>query len=289
MGIDNNFKEGNSLATNYPFVNPYAQGGALQPRIDQIDKCRYLASFGYVVNGSGTEMQITPITGNDGPDLNFSTVEVTDDLNPRVSGSLDLNNRTAVFSIDTSTLDPNRDWTVFFMGNYDYQVADAKCRLLYCKVIGKIGATGLSGDTIPPLARWENVSFRLMLTSTDDPVLTKFPTGGVDIKDGHTININDYATAQLTQGSATVFSLQMRRIAEAPMAAQPTLPTNAVWVSFVDNVTFPWAVPKRYAEAINTMELKTANSGVFSETMTVLVPGEGTKPSVSFTTKIDVA
>ena len=287
--MDNNYKEGNTLADNYPFTAPYAKGGGIRLRIPKIDHCEFLASFGWVVPAGGATMTVTPITGNDGPDLDFYRVEVADGKNKRAAASLDLNNRTAPFVVDTSTLDASASWDVFFYGNYDYQTGDAGCRLDYCDTLGVVGITGGAGDTIPALIDWENVSFRLVLTSTNDPVLTKFPTGGVDIKDGATIDLNDYATAQLTQGSATVFSLQMKRLTKAPMAAQPTLPTNTVWLSFVGNVTFPWAVPKQYAEAINTMNLETSNSGVFSETMTVLVPGEGTKPSVSFTTTIDVA
>jgi hypothetical protein len=287
--MDNNYKEGNTLANNYPFTAPYAQGGGMRLRIDKIDHCEYLASFGYVVAAGGATATITAITGHDGPDLDFYRVEFSDGLNEPVANSLDKQNPTNPFIVNTSSLDSTREWTMSFFGNYDYQTGEAGCRLDYCRDLGKIAIAGGSGNTIPTLAKWENVAFRLMLTSTNDPELSLFPAGGVEIKDGETININDYATAQLTQGSATVFSLQMKRLTQAPMAAQPTLPTNTVWLSFVDNVTFPWAVPKRYAEAINTMELETSNSGVISETMTILVPGEGTKPSVSFTTKIDVA
>jgi hypothetical protein len=200
-----------------------------------------------------------------------------------------LDNRTTPFVIDTSTLDTSKEWTLFFYGNDDYQTGDTGCRLDYWKSMGIIGITGGSGDTIPPITKWENVSFRLVLTSTNDPVLTNFPTGGVDIKDGATINLNDYATAQLTQGSSTVFSLQMKRLAQSPVAAVPTLASNAVWLGFANTVTFPWAVTKGYTEVINTMDLETSNSGVFTEALTVLVPGEGTKPSVSFNTTIEVA
>lgn len=286
---DNNYVEGNSIAENYPFTNPYAQGGAIQLRIEKIDKCAYLASFGYVVAAGGATLTVTPITGNLQPDLDYYRVEVSDGLNEQVSNSLDLANRTTPFVVNTSTLDPNLPWTMFFYGADDYQVGDAGCSLPYKVELGIIGVVGGSGDTIPPLAKWENVSFRLMFESSDDAAFTLFPVAGVDIKDGGTININDYSTvAKLVNLGVYKFKLEMKRIAQAPIASTPTPANNDAYASFANTVTFPYAIPKQYTEVLNALTIKTDVAGVKSGTMTVLVPGEGTKPSVSFTITTDV-
>jgi hypothetical protein len=288
---DNDYQEGASLAGNYPFVNPYAKGGILRPRIDKIDKCQMLASIGYTVAVGGATTTITPITGNETPDLDFYRVEITDNENPnRAMKSLDLNNRSTPFVVDTSILNPALPWTLFFFGNEDYQTGDAGCRLDYCKDLGIIGVTGGSGDTIPSIADWENVSFRLRLQDTDDLAFTLFPSGGVKIKDGSSINLNDYTTSpKLVNTGSYRFYLDMRRITKSPIAQTPTPASTAAYSAFTDTVTFPWAVSKGYTQVLESLTIATGVAGAQTGTMTVLVPGEGTKPSVSFTINIDVA
>jgi hypothetical protein len=287
---DNDYKEGNSLAENYPFVNPYAKGGILQPRIDQIDKCQYLASVGYSVAVGGATTTITPITGNLSPDLDFYRVEITDNENPRAVGSLDLNNRTTPFVIDTSGLNTAKPWVLFFYGNDDYQTGDAGCRRDYCEDLGIIGIAGGSGDTIPPITKWWNISFRLRLQDTDDPAFTLFPSGGVRIKDGGSINLNDYTTSpKLVNAGSYRFYLDMKRITKSPIAQTPTPALTAAYSAFTDTVTFPWAVSKDYTQVLESLTIATGVAGAKTGTMTVNVPGEGTKPSVSFTINIDVA
>lgn len=287
---DNDYKEGNSLSDNYAFTNPYAQGGAIRLKIDKIEKCEYLASFGYVVAVGGATVTVTPITGNTQPDLEYYRVEVSDGLNTQVVNQLDLANRTTPFVINTSTLDINREWTIFFYGADDYQTGDAGCSLDYKKELGVIAILGGSGDTIPTLAKWENVSFRLKLDSTDDAAFTLFPTGGVDIKDGGTFNVNDYTTNPLlVNGGSYKFKVEVKRLAQSPIASLPTPASNDAWTSFANTVTFPFPIPKEYTEALNALTIKTSVAGPFNGTMTVLVPGEGTKPSVSFTITTDVA
>jgi len=286
---DNNYVEGNSLADNYAYTNPYAQGGAIKLKIDKIDNCEYLASFSYVVAAGGATLTATPITGNLQPDLDHYRVEVSDGIT-QVANSLVLASPTAAFVVNTSTLNPNNPWTMFFYGANDYQVGDVGCSLDYKVELGIIGVIGGSGDTVPPLTKWKNVSFRLMLASTDDAAYTGFPTAGVDIEDGGTININDYSTvAQLVNLGVYTFTLQMKRLTQAPIAATPTPANNDAYSSFASTVTFPWAVPKQYTEALNALTIKTDVAGVKSGTMTILVPGEGTKPSVSFTITTDVS
>jgi len=286
---DNNYKEGNSLSDNYLYTNPYAQSGVVKLKIDKTEKCNYLASVGFVVAAGGATATITPLTGHLGADLKYYRVEIYDGTKT-VTKSLDLSARTTPFVVDTSTLDPKAEWMLSFYGCEGGDVGDAGCSLEYCKPLGIIGVVGGSGDTIPPASQWENVSFRLMLESTDDANFTGFPVEGVEIADGGIININDYSTvAQLVNGGVYEFFLQIKKIGNQPVASTPTPANNDAYASFADTVTFPYAITKDFVEALNALTIKTDVAGVKSGTMTVAVLNEGVKPSVSFTITTDVA
>ena len=289
MGIDNNFIEGNSLADNNLFTNPYAQGGAIALRWDKVEKCQYLASVSFVVDAGGAITTITPITGNLSADLRYYRVQITDGT-LEIANSLDLANRTTPFALNTSTLDTSKEWTLFFYGEDDTIVGDAGCGLDYKKSLGIIGIAGGTGDTIPPSSKWVNVSFRMFLESSNDGAFTLFPVDGVDIADGGTININDFSTdPKLVNGGVYKFTLRIKKLGISPVASQPTPANNDAYTSFADTVSFPFAISREYVEIINDFTIKTSVAGVQSGTMTIDVANEGVKPSVSLTITTDVA
>jgi len=286
---DNNYKEGNCLGDNYLYTNPYAEGGVMKLKIDKTDNCDYLASFGFAVTAGGAITVITPLTGNTSADLKYYRVEIYDG-SKCVANSLDLAARTTPFVVNTSTLDPKAEWTLFFYGEQGGKVGDAGCSLEYKKQLGVIGVTGGSGDTIPPASKWQNVSFRLLLNNTSDAAYTGFPLEGVEIADGGVININDYSTiAQLVNGGTYEFDLEMKKIGNEPVASTPTPASNAVYDSFASVVAFPYAITNDFVKVVEKIKIATTVAGTFGDAMTIAVVNEGVKPSVSFTITTDVA
>lgn len=287
---DNNFIEGNSLADNNLFTNPYAQGGAIALRWDKIELCQYLASLSFVVAAGGATTTITPITGNLSPDLEYYRVQISDGSTPQVVNSLDLTNRTTPFVVNTSTLDSSKPWTLFFYGRDNGIIGDVGCSLAYKEELGIIGVIGGSGDTIPSSSKWVNVSYRMFFESTDDAAFTLFPVDGVDIADGGTININDFSTAdQLVNGGVYKFKLRIKKLGISPTATQPIPANNDAYTTFSNTVSFPYAISREFVEIINDLTIKTDVAGVKSGTMTMLVANEGTRPTVSLTITTDVA
>jgi len=288
---DNNYQEGNSIENNYAFTNPYAcpTNGLKIKGIDKVDCCSYLASFSYVVAAGGATTTITPITGNESGDLNHYGVCIYDGVN-RVCGSLSLAAPATPFVIDTSSLNPSAAWCLEFSGAVGQKVGDAPCGLSYLVDLGAVGVAGASGNTIP--ANWVNVSFLLLLTSTDDPNFNDFPVDGLEIADGETVDLTQFLDSgtKLANGSSTIFTIQMKKLTQQPsLDAAPTVPTNDVFASFVDTVSFPYAVRQNFAEVTNTVTIETAVAGTFSEAITYTMTNEGVKPSVSFTLTTDVA
>ena len=146
--------------------------------------------------------------------------------------------------------------------------------LCYELALGVVGIAGASGDSIP--ASWVNVSYNLLLTSTDDPNFNLFPADGVAIADGESIDLTAYldgGATQLTNGSATIFTLQIKKRELQPsISAAPTVDAaNAVFASFVDTVAYPYAIEKNFEEVLNTVTIATGVAGQFSEAMTFLI------------------
>lgn len=288
---DNNYKEGNNIGDNYPYTNPYAKGGVVKLQIGKTAGCDYLASFSYVVAAGGATLTATPLTGNTSANLKYYTVEVYDGIKC-VAGQLLLSARTAAFVVDTSTLVKENPWQIRFSGCEGGNVGDAGCSLKYAKDLGVIAVAGGSGDTIPSSDKWKNITFRMMLESTDDANFTEFPVGGVDIADGGSININDYlaaGTTTLTNGKVYKFKLQSKQITKSPTISVPTPAANDAYTSFASTVTFPYLLPSDYVEILNAVTIKTSVNGVKSGVMTFGVANEGVKPSVSLTINTEVA
>ncbi len=288
---DNNYVEGNSMQDQYALTNPFAcpTNVAKLKGIEKVDCCSYLATFSYVVAAGGATTTITPITGNESGDLNHYRVCVYDGVN-RVCGSLDLANPTNPFVIDTSSLNPSAAWCLEFDGAVGQKVGDAPCGLCYPVDLGAVGVAGVSGNTIP--SNWVNVSFLLKLTSTDDVNFTEFPVDGLEIADGETVDLTQFLSSgtTLANGSATIFTIEMKKLTQSPsLDAAPTVPTNDVFASFVDTVSFPYAVQQNFAEVTNTVTIATGVNGSFSEAITYTMVNEGIKPSVSFTLETEIA
>ncbi len=285
------YKEGNSISDLEVLTNPYAnQSNALQViGINKLGDCQptYYASVSYVVAAGGATTTITPLTGNDSAALNYYRVEVYDGENT-ATAQLDLLNPTNPFVVDTSSLDASANWTLLFYGSEGGDVNIASCELDYKVELGAIGVAGGSGDTIP--ASWKNVEILLLLTSSSDASFTKFPSGGVAIAANQSINLNDYSTAaQLVNGGSYIFTIQMKKRGTNPVAAAPTLPTNAVFASVANTVVFPYTVLKTYAEVNNTVTIATGVAGQHSEAISYVLTGDEVVVSVSFTLTTDVA
>ena len=287
---DNNYKEGNSFEDLQVLTSPYANSGnTLKLKgIGQVDGCEYLASFGYVVAAGGATATITPLTGNLSGDLNYYRVEVSDGTTT-VSNELDLALRTTAFVVDTSSLIASANWTFAFYGDEGGSVGDAGCGLQYELHLGVVGVAGASGDSIP--SDWVNVSFLLKLTSTDDANFTLFPALGLDVAAGETVDLTQFLATgtQLVNLGSYIFTLDIKKNGTDPTTAVPTVPTNDVVTSFANTVTFPYAITKTFAEALNAVTIKTSVAGAFSEAMTFVLTNEGVVPSVSFTLTTDVA
>ncbi|MCK4883254.1 MAG: hypothetical protein KAS30_00145, partial [Candidatus Diapherotrites archaeon] len=258
------YKEGNSISDLEVLTNPYAnQSNALQViGINKLGDCQptYYASVSYVVAAGGATTTITPLTGNDSAALNYYRVEVYDGENT-ATAQLDLLNPTNPFVVDTSSLDASANWTLLFYGSEGGDVNIASCELDYKVDLGAIGVAGGSGNTIP--AKWKNVEILLLLTSTSDANFSKFPSGGVAIAANETVDLTKYLATgtQLVNGGSYIFTIQMKKRGTSPVAAAPTLPTNAVFASVANTVVFPYAVLKTYAEVNNTVTIATGVAG----------------------------
>lgn len=287
---DNNYKEGNSFEDLQVLTNPYANSGnTLKIKgIKKVDDCQFLASFGYVIAAGGATTTITPLTGNLSGDLNYYRVEVSDG-SKTVANELSLAARTTAFVVDTSSLDAASAWTFAFYGDEGGSVGDAGCGFQYELHLGIVGIAGASGDSIP--SDWVNVSFLLKLTSTGDANFTLFPVLGLDIAAGETVDLTQFLSTgtQLANLGSYIFTLQIKKNGTDPTTALPTVPTNDVFASFASTVTFPYAITKTFAEALNAVTIKTSVAGAFSEAMTFVLTDEGVVPSVSFTLTTDVS
>jgi hypothetical protein len=179
-----------------------------------------------------------------------------------------------------------------FAGSEGGDAGDAGCGLCYDLAIGVVGVAGGSGDSIP--ASWVNVSFALLLTSTNDPNFNLFPTLGLEVADGETVDLTQFldgGATQLTNASATIFTLQMKKRELQPsVSAAPTVDAaNAVFASFANTVSYPYGIEKNFEEVLNAVTIATGVAGTFSEAMTFLISNAGVKPTISLTLTTDVA
>ena len=85
------------------------------------------------------------------------------------------------------------------------------------------------------------------------------------------------------------FTLEAKKLGISPTASQPTPAANDAYTAFVNTVSFPYAISKKYVEIINGLAIKTSVAGVKSGTMTIAVANEGTRPTVSLIITTDVA
>ena len=285
------FNENNSISDFGVLTNPFANGSNVMELIgiDKVDNCQYLAVVSAVVAAGGATATVTPITGNLDADLNHYTVTISDGINPPVSNQLSLAARTTPFVVNTSSLDPTAPWNLMFSGAEGGNVKDAPCELCYNVNMGIIGVAGGTVNTTPAI--WTNVSFLLKLTSTDDAAFDLFPAEGLEIANGDTVNLIDFLTTdtQLNKLGSYVFTIEMKKKGTEPVAAAPVPPSNDVFLSLANTVTFPYALPKIFAEVNNAVTIKTSVAGTFSENLPYALTGDGIDVSVSFTLTTDVA
>lgn len=285
---DNNYVEGNSQADSYALTNPYAcpSNFAKLKGIDKVDCCNYLASFQYAIASGGATTTITPLTGNASGDLNYYTVCVYDGKN-RVCGQLDTANPTTPFVIDTSSLDAGASWCLEFSGAVGGSVGDAACDLEYQKEVGSPAAGAINGNTIP--ANWNNVSFVLNLTSTDDANFTGFPAAGLAVASGDTLDLSEYLATGTTLGSGKiyVFTLDAKKLGYNPQLASAPSYDAAVVASHTDDVSFPYSLSKTAKQVASAITLVTT-VGVKSGDVSYPLSGDASNAS-SFTLSYEVA
>jgi hypothetical protein len=291
---DNNYQEGNSIEDLKAFTNPYAcPTNSLKLKgIKHVGCCNYLASFGYVIAAGGATTTITPLTGNTSADLRYYRVTVSDG-SISVANELDLASPTVAFVVDTSSLDASAAWTISFAGALAGGLGNADCSLCYdIHLCCGAAIAGVSGDSIP--ADWVNVSFLLKLTSAADANFTLFPTDGLEIADGESVDLTQFLSGgatQLTSASNLVFTIEMRKLTNSPsVTLAPTVnDSNSVFASFANTVSYPYAIEPSFDEVNNAVAIEDATPGQFTETITYLLSSEGVVPSVSFTLVTDVA
>ncbi|OED34711.1 hypothetical protein AB832_06980 [Flavobacteriaceae bacterium (ex Bugula neritina AB1)] len=282
---DNNFKEGNSLQDNYLPANPYAEGGFMHNLFPQIQYCKYYASFEYAVDATGATATIMPLTGNLSGDLRYYRVEVYDG-NKCVSNTLDLANRSTPFVINTSTLNANNPWTFSFYGEDGRKTADVGCSLRYAFTIDT--PKNATGNSVPPVEKWDNVKFILKLDGTTDGDYTLFPTEGVQLSRDGVIDLHDYTTTQqLKNGETYDFKLYAYKVGLSPLIALPVADPSIV-NSIANNVTFPYALGAEPVD-IADVEINSSTNGSFSGLLTSGLINEGVTPSISITINTVVA
>lgn len=285
---DNNYQEGNSQEALYALTNPYAcpTNFAKLKGIDKVDCCNYLASFQYAIASGGATTTITPLTGNTSGDLKYYTVCVYDGVS-KVCGQLDLANPTNPFVIDTSSLDAGADWCLTFQAAVGGGVGDAPCDLEYQKAVGSPAAGAINGNTIP--ANWENVSFVLNLTSTDDANFTLFPSAGLAVGSGDTVDMTAYLSAGTTLGSGKsyVFTLEAKKLGyDVQLASAPSYDA-AVVASHTDDVSFPYSLSKTAKQVASAITL-VSTIGAKTGDVTYSLSGDAAN-SALFTISYEVA
>lgn len=281
---DNNFVDGAKTMGSYSLpLNPYADSKtAIKMKGFAADCCNYLASFEYEIAAGGATTTITPLTGNDSGDLRYYRVEISDGTT-RVAGQLDLANPTADFIINTSSLDANASWTLYFFGAETPSFGQADCELRYKKKLCcGVAVDGTTGDTIPD--SWVNVQMVMKLTSTDDAAFTLFPEDGLLINNHDTVNLLTYldGTTELVNGGSYIFTLEMKKVGNPVVASTPTVLNNDVIASAANTVTFPYSVTQSYAEVNNAVTIETGTEGDFSDRVTYPLAGDGVVPTFYF-------
>lgn len=278
---DNNYVDGaKDLGSNYLPANPYAEKGMLINKFPQIDNCKYYASVQYLVDGTGANTTITPLTGNLGGDLRYYRVEIYDGKNT-VTGELDLNNRTADFVVDTSTLNPNIEWIFAFYGSEGAIVGDVGCDVAYKWIVASpVNATG---NTVPAVSAWDNVKFLLKLVASTDALYTLFPVEGIELSRDAVINLQDYSTAsQLVDSEGYEFKLFAKKVGLSPSIGIPTVNTGETISTVSGNVSFPFPLSTDYVD-IADLVAETSTVGSFSDTLTSVLNNEGVTPSIQVT------
>jgi len=277
---DNNYVDGGGdLGKNYLPANPYADLGMLINKFPQIGNCKYYASVGYVVSATGALTTITPLTGNLGGDLRYYRVEVYDGTKT-VTGQLDLLNRSTDFTVDTSTLNANVQWTFAFYGSEGGLVGDVGCDVPYKWTVAQPKAA--SGNTVPPVAKWDNVKYTIKLESSTDSNYSLFPDEGIVLSRGSVINLQDYSTiGSLTESEDYTFDLYASKVGLNPSIALPVAdPIDLIDITGV--VTFPFPLSNQEVK-IASLVADTASAGTYTGTMASVLTNEGVTPSIEVT------
>jgi len=285
MATDNGYVEGALDGSNFFLpINPYANAGnVVQMKGFKIDDKRFWASVQYVVAAGGATTTITPLTGNTSGDLSYYRVEISDGVTTAVA-SLDFDNRTTAFVVDTSVLVTTNTWTLYFYGAETSNFGSAPEPLSYKKELpANVGVSGVTGNTIP--SNWVNVQLKLNLTSTDDADFTLFPADGLIINQGDTVALLDYlaTNTELVNGGAYVFSLQAKKIGSSPSMAAMTSSNTDVIESKVAAQTFPYALTQTWKNIYTALTIETDVAGSDSSLQTITLTGEGVVASFTFT------
>jgi hypothetical protein len=245
-----------------------------------------LAAFSYAVTDNGDTVTFTPLTGNTSADLKYYRWSVVDKNGEAVGVALDLNSPAAAVVANTAQLDKSGPFKVKFAACK--QAGAEEAAIMYEIYIDDV-TSNPSGTSTP--SNYENVSFVLKLTSTDDGDFTEFPADGLEIKAGDVVSLVDFLAtdSQLNNAGSYVFSLEASKCWYEPTADEPTNPSGDVIASAVAEPSYPIALSNAPVQIWGTITIATGVAGQFSEVVTVDLNGEDVQPSVSFTLKTDVA
>ena len=169
---------------------------------------------------------------------------------------------------------------MFFYGEDGRKVADVGCSLDY--VIDIEAPKGATGNSIPPVAKWDNVKFLLKLYSTSDGDFTLFPVEGIELSRNAVINIQDYSVNnQLKDSESYEFKLFASKVGLSPSMALPIGSADVV-STVSNNVAFPYAISKLFVDVADIV-IETATAGTFTGTLSSVLTNEGVTPSISIT------
>ena len=139
-----------------------------------------------------------------------------------------------------------------------------------------------SGNTVPPVAKWDNVKYTIKLESSTDSNYSLFPDEGIVLSRGSVINLQDYSTiGSLTESEDYNFDLYASKVGLNPSIALPIAdPIDLIAITGV--VTFPFALSSQEVK-IASLVADTASAGTYTGTMASVLTNEGVTPSIEVT------
>jgi hypothetical protein len=242
-----------------------------------------LATYSYAVSNGGATTELTALTGQSTPGLEYYRWNIYDKFGNVTGGAIDVNDPNTPVNVDTSSLSTAGDWKIKFSAAA--KDGQEEKSISYDLIVSNI-ASNPSGTSTP--SNYENVILLLTLNASDDANYTAaFPAEGVEIKAGDTLQLDDFAF--LVQNKAYSFNLSAKKYWYSPAAEQPAFGGGGVVQAVTPEAAYPISLDFSYAQILGDIQLKTSALGNFQDTVTVDLQNEGVQPSISFTLKTKIS